>query len=58
MPQNLRRARHISETWSDQGENNRSAPGPRRVGLPRYPDPLPAPSLTLSRSRGEREGSA
>jgi len=58
MPQNLRRARHISETWSDQGENNRSAPGPRRAGLPRYPDPLPAPSLTLSRSRGEREGSA
>jgi zinc/manganese transport system ATP-binding protein len=55
MPQNLRRARHISETWSGQGENNRSAAGPRRAGLPRYPDPLPAPSLTLHRSRG-REG--
>jgi hypothetical protein len=66
MSQNLQRARHISETWSGQGENNRFAPGPRRAGLPRAPDPLPAPSLTLPRSRGkvgwgrsgEREGSA
>jgi zinc/manganese transport system ATP-binding protein len=66
MPQNLRRARHISETWSGEGENARAAPGPRRAGLP----PLPQPSLgSLSippplagrdgwgRS-GEREGSA
>jgi zinc/manganese transport system ATP-binding protein len=54
MPQNLRRARHISATWSGQGDNNRSVAG-SRTGLPRYPDPLPAPSLTLPRSRG-REG--
>ena len=66
MPQNLQRARRISETWSGEGENNRAVPGPWRAGLPRYPDPLPAPSLTLPRSRGregwgpsgEREGSA
>ena len=66
MPQNLRRARHICETWLGEGENNRAAPRPRRAGLPRYPDPLPAPSLTLPRSRGsegwgrsgEREGCA
>jgi hypothetical protein len=55
MPENLRRARHISATWSGEGDNNRSAAGSRRAGLPRYPDPLPAPSLTLPRSRG-REG--
>ena len=55
MPQNLQRARHISETWSGQGENNRATAGPRRAGLPGYPDPLPAPSLPLPRSRG-REG--
>jgi zinc/manganese transport system ATP-binding protein len=54
IPQNLRRARHISATWSGQGDNNRSVAG-SRTGLPRYPDPLPAPSLTLPRSRG-REG--
>jgi zinc/manganese transport system ATP-binding protein len=66
MPQNLRRVRHISESWSGEGENDRAAPGARRAGLPRYPDPLPASSLTLPRSRGregwgrrgEREGSA
>jgi zinc/manganese transport system ATP-binding protein len=66
MPQNLRRARQMSETWSGEGENSRAAPGARRAGLPRYPDPLPAPSLTFPRSRGregwgrsgEREGSA
>ena len=53
MPQNLQRARHLSETWTGEGENHRPAPGPRRAGLPRYPDPLPAPSLTLHRSRGK-----
>jgi zinc/manganese transport system ATP-binding protein len=66
MPQNLRRARSISESWSGEGENNWAAPGARRAGLPRYPDPLPVSSLTLPRSRGregwgrsgEREGSA
>ena len=66
IPQNLRRARHISATWSGEGENHRPAPGPWRAGLAGYPDPLPAPSLTLPRSRGrvrvrrsgEREGSA
>jgi zinc/manganese transport system ATP-binding protein len=58
MPQNLRRARHISETWSGEGENNRAAPGLRRAGLPRYPDPLPASSLTLPRSRGREGGEA
>ena len=55
MPQNLRRARHLSETWSGEGENHRPAPGPWRAGLAGYPDPLPAPSRTLPRSRG-REG--
>jgi zinc/manganese transport system ATP-binding protein len=66
MPQNLKRARRISETWSGEGENNHTVTGPWRAGLTRYPDPLPAPSLTLPRSRGregwgpsgEREGSA
>jgi zinc/manganese transport system ATP-binding protein len=65
MPQNLQRARRISETWSDEGERNHAVAGPWRAGLPRYPDPLSAPSLTLPRSRGregwgqsgEREGS-
>jgi zinc/manganese transport system ATP-binding protein len=55
MPQNLRRARHLSETWSGKGENQRPVPGPWRPGLAGYADPLPASSLTLSRSRG-REG--
>ena len=50
MPQNLRRARDLSETWSGEGENHRPAPGPWRAGLAGYPDPLPA--------SGEREGSA
>ncbi len=50
MPQNLRRARHLSETWSGEGENHRPASGPWRAGLAGYPDPLPA--------SGEREGSA
>ena len=66
MPQNLRRARHLSETGSGEGENQRPVPGPRRSGLAGYPDPLTAPSLTLPASReregwgqsGEREGSA
>ena len=66
MPQNLQRARRISETWSGEGDKNRAVPGPWRAGLPCYPEPLPAPSLTLSRSlgreawgpSGEREGSA
>jgi zinc/manganese transport system ATP-binding protein len=66
MPQNLRRARHLSETGSGEGENQRPVPGPRRSGLAGYPDPLTAPSLTLPGSReregwgrsGEREGSA
>jgi zinc/manganese transport system ATP-binding protein len=49
MQQNLRRARHLSEIWSE-GENHRPAPGPWRAGLAGYPDPLPA--------SGEREGSA
>jgi zinc/manganese transport system ATP-binding protein len=55
MPQNLRRARHLSETWSGKGENHRPVRGPWRPGLAGYPDPLPAPSLTLPHSRG-REG--
>jgi zinc/manganese transport system ATP-binding protein len=55
MPQNLRRARHLSETWSGKGENHRPVPQPWRGGPAGYPDPLPAPSLTLPRSRG-REG--
>jgi zinc/manganese transport system ATP-binding protein len=55
MPQNLRRARHMSETWSSEGENHRPVPGPWRAGLPGYPDPLPACYLTLPRSQG-REG--
>jgi zinc/manganese transport system ATP-binding protein len=55
MPQNLQRARHLSEAWTGEGENHRPAPGPWRAGLAGYPDPLPAPSLTLPRSRG-REG--
>jgi zinc/manganese transport system ATP-binding protein len=50
MPQNLRRARHLSETWSGEGENRRPAWGPWRAELAGYPDPLPA--------SGEREGSA
>jgi hypothetical protein len=66
MPQNLQRARHLSETWSGEGENHGPAPGPWRAGLASYPDPLPAPSRTFPRSRGregwgrsgEREGSA
>jgi zinc/manganese transport system ATP-binding protein len=53
--ENLRRARHMSEAWSGEGENHRPAPQPRRAGLARYPDALPAPSLTLPRSPG-REG--
>jgi zinc/manganese transport system ATP-binding protein len=57
MPQNLQRARHLSETWSGEGENQRPAPGPWRSGLSGYPDPLTAPSLTLPHSRGrERWG--
>ena len=55
MPQNLQRAHHLSETWTGEGENHRPAPGPWRAGLAGYPDPIPAPSLTLPRSRG-REG--
>jgi zinc/manganese transport system ATP-binding protein len=55
MPQNLLRARHMSEAWSGDAENHRPVPGPWRAGLARYPDPLAAPSLTLPRSRG-REG--
>jgi zinc/manganese transport system ATP-binding protein len=66
MPENLRRARHISETWSDEGDNNRAAAGSRRAGLPRYPDPLPGPPPNPPplagegrvRRSGEREGSA
>jgi zinc/manganese transport system ATP-binding protein len=50
MPQNLWRARHLSETWSGEGENRRPAWGPGRAGLAGYPDPLAA--------SGEREGSA
>jgi zinc/manganese transport system ATP-binding protein len=50
MPQNLRRARQMSEAWSGEGEDHRPVPGPRWAGLARYPDPLPA--------SGEREGSA
>ena len=52
MPQNLRRARHLSETWSGKGENHRPVPGPWRPGLAGYADPRPAPSLILPRSRG------
>jgi hypothetical protein len=55
MPQNLWRARHMSEIWSGEGANHRPVPGPWQAGLAGYPDPLPAPSLTLPRSRG-REG--
>jgi zinc/manganese transport system ATP-binding protein len=50
MPQNLWRARHLSETWSGEGENRRPAWRPGRAGLAGYPDPLAA--------SGEREGSA
>ncbi|MBV8505244.1 MAG: ABC transporter ATP-binding protein [Alphaproteobacteria bacterium] len=50
MPQNLRRARQMSEAWSGEGEDHRPIPGPRRAGLARYPDPLPA--------SGERKGPA
>jgi zinc/manganese transport system ATP-binding protein len=52
IPQNLRRARHMSESWSGEGENQRPVPGPWRAGLAGYPEPLPAPSLTVPRSRG------
>lgn len=50
MPQNLRRACHLFETWSGEGENYRPSPGPWRARLAGYPDPLPA--------SGESEGSA
>jgi zinc/manganese transport system ATP-binding protein len=55
-PQNLRQARRLSETWSGEGEINRAVSGPWRAGLPRYPAPLSAPSLTLPGSRGAVRG--
>jgi zinc/manganese transport system ATP-binding protein len=47
MPQNLRRARRMSEAWSGEAEHLRPATGPRWAT---HPDPLPA--------SGEREESA
>ncbi len=64
MPQNLQRARHISETWSDEGENNRplrDRGGPGCPVTPTLSRPLPNPPPLAGKGRGrsgEREGSA
>ena len=50
MPQNLRRARHMSEAWSGEAAHHRPGPGPRRAGFSACPNPLPA--------SGESEGPA
>jgi zinc/manganese transport system ATP-binding protein len=51
MPQNLRRARDMSETWSGDAENERSVPAAPPPEVTPHSDPLAAPSLTLPRSR-------
>jgi len=55
MPQNLRRARRMSEAWSGEAEHRRPVSAARPATPTPHPNPLPAPALTLPRSPG-REG--
>lgn len=51
IPQNLRRARDMSETWLGDAENDRSVAGAPPPETTPESDPFAAPSLILPRSR-------